>query len=136
MPSRKTKHVGSSHPGGKPLAWIIDSEQWPRAYLRAELIERGYEVIGFPKLSQALALLARVHLPKPQAIVIELRGQKITRRAIQRTAQANIPLIAIGGNIELNNPLLPELKRMEIVRRPTTIGAVADAVERSIIPSP
>src|SRR5215471_17474158 len=28
------------------VVWIIDAEQWPRALLRAELIERGFDAVG------------------------------------------------------------------------------------------
>ena len=29
------------------VVWIIDVDQWPRAMLRAELIERGYDAVGY-----------------------------------------------------------------------------------------
>jgi hypothetical protein len=29
-----------------PTVWIVDNEQWPRVCLRAELIERGQELMG------------------------------------------------------------------------------------------
>ena len=63
----------------KIVIWIIDNEQWPRAYLRAELIERGYEALGFEKLSHGLSELNRAVMKKPQIIVLELKGQRITR---------------------------------------------------------
>jgi hypothetical protein len=32
-----------------PVVWIIDPDQWPRAMLRAELIERGVDAVGLPE---------------------------------------------------------------------------------------
>ena len=57
---------------------IIGNEQWPRACLRAELIERGYAALGFERLFHALSELNRAVMKKAQIIVLELRGQKIT----------------------------------------------------------
>ena len=37
----------------KPVVWIIDWEQWPRANLRALLLDRGFDAIGFRELEEA-----------------------------------------------------------------------------------
>jgi len=116
----------------KPIVWIIDREQWPRAYLRAELIERGFDVAGYPGLARALILLGRERMHRPLTIVLGMRGQRITRRTLKLMAIANIPIIGIGGTVELNNPLVKEFRWEKLLHRPTTIGALADAVERSV----
>ena len=38
----------------KPVVWIVDADHWPRAELRALLIERGYDAIGFESLVDAV----------------------------------------------------------------------------------
>ena len=118
-------------PDREPVIWIIDSEHWPRAYLRAELIERGYEAISFSAFSQALADLKRV-APRPEAIVLELRDQEITSEALDTLARAKVPVIGIGGSVEMNNSAIADFSWAELLRRPVSIGAVADAVERTI----
>ena len=39
----------------RPMIWIVERQQWPRALLRAELLERGYEIIGFTRVDEALS---------------------------------------------------------------------------------
>jgi methyl coenzyme M reductase subunit C len=114
------------------IIWIIDNEQWPRAYLRAELLERGYVPISFEKLSVALSELRRAITDKPQIIVLELRGQKITTHALELMAGVKVPMIAIGGMLELNNPMIKDFKWAELLRRPVTIGMIANAVEKIV----
>lgn len=116
----------------KLLVWIVDSEQWPRVYLHAELLERGYEVVGFEDLLEALSLLEKAHVLQPHVIVIELRGQRMKGRPLKLMASTNVPFIGIGGAVELNNPLIKKFKWTELVRRPVTIGRVADVVEKVI----
>jgi hypothetical protein len=68
-----------------PLIWIVDCEHWPRAALRAELIERGYSATGYICLAESLAKLhAAPTQAKPRAIVLELRGQEITWESLQK----------------------------------------------------
>ena len=58
-----------------PVIWIVDAEHWPRAGLRAELIERGYDAIGFPTLRDAV--LGLRHIRRPALMVIDLQGQDL-----------------------------------------------------------
>ena len=114
------------------VIWIIDNEHWPRAYLRAELLERGYVPVSFERLSVALSELKRAVKDRPQIVVLELRGQEITTHALEIITEANVPMIAIGGVLELNNPMIKDFKWAELLRRPITIGMIADAVEKII----
>lgn len=119
--------------GDKPLIWIVDCEHWPRAALRAELIERGYDGRGHLLLSEALAIL-RLPPPraKPRAIVLELRGQEITREALLELAQSSIPTILLGGTVELNESTIREFKWSAVLKRPVTLGEIAALVERTV----
>jgi len=63
--SMKSRRIVIHHPRKKePILWVIDSEQ-PRALLRAELIERGYDPYGFITISDALDSLSRASSSKP-----------------------------------------------------------------------
>jgi tRNA G37 N-methylase TrmD len=114
------------------VVWIVDGEHWPRAMLRAELIERGHEAVGFVLLRDALERLGRGPEPDPDVIVLELRGQRVTQEEADRLARSGIALIVLAGAVELNDPVIPRLKGSEILKRPVSIGEVADRVERRL----
>jgi hypothetical protein len=98
--------------------------------LRAELIERGHDVVGHIRLSDALAVLRQGAGPRPQVILLELRGQELSMRDLCELSQSGIPTIILGGAIELNDPLIQRFRWTEILKRPVTIGEIADQVEK------
>jgi DNA-binding NtrC family response regulator len=112
------------------VVWIVDREHWPRACLRAELIERGYDAVGFLELDQAMAAIRAPDLHKPRVIVLELRDQVLTPSALESLADSKIPVIALTGAQELNNPLVRDFAWASVLSRPFALGNVADAVER------
>jgi hypothetical protein len=119
----------------EPVLWVIDSEQWPRVCLRAELIERGYDPYGFITIRDALDSLSKLPpAPKPELIVLELRGQQLTAQLIEAVRDLRIPTIVLCGVAELNEPLVQAEQWQVVLKRPVTLGKVADAVE-NIIPS-
>jgi DNA-binding NtrC family response regulator len=105
------------------VVWIIDSEQWPRALLRAELIERGYDAVGFITVSDAIDQLP---WRKPNVIVVELRGQPIQH--LERLLKLNVPVILTGGVPEINDAELRSLPFAAVMRRPVSLGDIADHV--------
>jgi len=111
--------------------WIIDSEQWPRACLRADLIERGYDAVGFTEIKRALLALCNRRRILPDLIVLELRGQEVTRRGLGALV-AKAPLIVIGGAQELNDPLVQGFTFAAVLRRPVTLGRIADVIDEII----
>ncbi len=115
-------------PAQQLIVWIVDSEQWPRAGLRAELIERGCDAIGYATLVEAAALLKYSGVPRPQVIVFELRDQALRREPVEVLVSSGIPIVLLGGAIELNNPILHEFNSAAVIQRPYTLGAVADEV--------
>ncbi len=118
----------------KPLIWIVDCDQWPRAALRAELIERGYEAVGHVLLGDALKDLgAGGPQARPDALILELRGQEVSQVGLRELAGSSIPVIILGGNVELNDPSLRQFQWAAVRRRPITLGEIADSVE-SIVP--
>src|SRR5215475_7781302 len=90
----------------EPVLWVVDSEQWPRACLRAELIERGYNPYGYLDIRDALDALFNGRSPKPEAIILELRGQNLNEEVVQTLRNLQIPTILLAGSLELNDPLI------------------------------
>jgi len=112
--------------------WILDSDHWPRAYLRAELIERGYDAEGFVTLSELLIRLTLAPA-RPALVVIDLRGQRSqasSDRQLTHLLGAGFPVLAIGGATELESERLGARPWARFLRRPLTIGEVADEVDR------
>ncbi len=118
----------------RPLIWIVDCDQWPRAALRAELIERGYEAVGHVLLGDALkGLRACGPQARPDALILELRGQEVSQYALRELADSSIPVIILGGTVELNEPSLRQFQWAAVGRRPITLGEIADSIE-NIVP--
>jgi len=107
------------------VVWIIDPEQWPRALLRAELIERGIDAVGYLRAGDALAQLGSRF---PDLIVVDLRAA--TRDEVSQLFQAGVPVIAIAGIPE--SPWISEFPWSAVLRRPISIGEIADTVKSRI----
>jgi DNA-binding NtrC family response regulator len=114
----------------EPVVWIIDSEQWPRACLRAELIERGYDAYGFVELNDAIDALSRRTAQSPVAVILELRGQHLTRELLKAIRSLEVPTIVLGGTTEFNDALVQEYSWDAVLRRPISLGAIADLVQK------
>jgi len=111
------------------IVWIIDNEQWPRACLRAELIERGYDAVGFTDIRRALSALRSRLRNRPDVLVLELRGQQVTRRNLGSLVAVRAPLIVLGGAQELNDPEIEEFRFAAILKRPVTLGSIAEVID-------
>jgi DNA-binding NtrC family response regulator len=115
--------------------WIVDSEHWPRAYLRAELIERGYDAEGFVTLTELLVRLALAPA-RPALVVIDLHGQgaqasqESNDRRLTHLLGAGFPVLAIGGVTEWEDERLRTRRWARFLRRPLTIGEIAEEVDR------
>src|SRR5262245_42482843 len=132
----KSRRIVIRHPRKKePVLWVVDNEQWPRACLRAELIERGYDPYGFITIGDALDSLSwQPRPPKPELIVLELRGQDLTANLIEAVRALRIPTILLGGAADLNEPLVQAQQWQVVLKRPVSLGKVADVVE-NIMPA-
>ena len=102
------------------VLWIIDAEQWPRVMLRAELIERGFDVAGYITVRDAIDALPE---RRPDVIVVDLRGQPMP--LVERLPKIGVPVIVIGAMPELEE--LPDGPWI-VMRRPVAIGEIADQV--------
>ena len=129
----RSQRTDIRHPRkNEPVLWVIDSEQWPRACLRAELIGRGYDPYGFMTIDDALDSLARTASPKPELIILELRGQNLTNELVEAIGNLRVPTIVLGGSPELNEPFIQQ-KRWEVVlKRPVSLGKIADVVQEIV----
>jgi hypothetical protein len=124
--------TAEAQPG--PRIWVVDADHWPRAYLRAELIERGYDATGFETLRDAAARLVLAPALRPAALIADLRGQHVDERLRAFLFEQAIPTVAIRGAAAAPDapPLSPHA---QLLQRPVTIGAIADAVAR-LVPLP
>lgn len=110
--------------------WIVDAEHWPRAFLRAELIERGYDAAGFVTLEDAIARLGQTRPGdrRPALLVLDRRDQTLDEHTAELVRRAAIPVLAIA---DLAHPDGADLgPDVEVLQRPLTIGDIANAVDR------
>jgi hypothetical protein len=129
----KSRRIVIRHPRKKePVLWVIDSEQWPRACLRAELIERGYDSYGFITIGDALDSLSRGASPIPELIILESRGQDLSPQIVAAVRDLGIPTIVLGGSLELNEPLIKEQRWELVLKRPVSLGKIADAAQKIV----
>ncbi len=114
----------------KRVVWIVDRQQWPRANLRALLIDRGFDAVGFVELERALTALNGPYYSKPDIIVLELNDLSPTEGELESLARLPISVIALGGAVELNQEWIRRIKWRTVIRRPVTIGQVAETIEK------
>jgi DNA-binding NtrC family response regulator len=119
-----------------PTIWIIDSEQWPRACLRAELIERGYEAVGFVRLGRALTSIRSGRRKFPGAIFLDLRGQAMNGADLEVLAATGIPVVLLSGSVKLDDELVQRLKTAVILKRPITLGKISDLLQEIVSRQP
>jgi DNA-binding NtrC family response regulator len=116
----------------EPVLWLVDSEQWPRACLRAELIERGYDAYGFITIADALDSLSRGKSPKPEAIILELREQNVDHQLIESIRNLKVPTVLLGGGPELNDAVIRNHTWSAVLKRPFSLGTIADLIQKLI----
>jgi hypothetical protein len=114
---------------GGPVVWIVDREHWPRACLRAELIERGYDALGFQMLADALQALAVPAAAPPAATVVDLTDQTGDLDLLARFVRSAGRVVAVAGGAAARSPELRRLPWAAFLARPVSLGALADAVD-------
>lgn len=125
-----TEGTRTAEPHG-PVVWLIDPDHWPRALLRAELIERGYDAIGFASLDDAILRLATALDRRPRLVLVNLSGQEVTRGAVALLGAGGVPVIGVAGAGDHS-----ALGLTALLRRPVSLGQIADTVERALAPGP
>ena len=115
-----------------PMIWIVDRQQWPRALLRAELIERGYEAVGFGEVNEALRAFSYRLYARPQLIILELKDLGDEEQRVPALAGLGIPIILLAGLGAEQRAILKERWWAVLLKRPLTIGRVVEEVERQM----
>jgi hypothetical protein len=114
-----------------PRILLVMPAQWPRALLRAALREVGYDAVGTRTVKGARALLSssegrgrvRLILIDQDALTEEARGDL---EMLRRDSDAPLVLLA------------PTTRRVSeggwagVLRRPLTVGELAQAIERLV----
>lgn len=118
----------------KKCVWIIDRQHWPRALLRGELLESGLDAVGFVSIEDALADLDLDAAPRPDMIVLELKGLGDDRdENLARLAGTGLPVILLGGAVELNKDAIRYGKWAGVLKRPFTLGQIVQLVKELLV---
>jgi hypothetical protein len=110
--------------------WIIGSDQWPRASLRAELIERGYDATGFVTIRDAIVRLIVDRGRRPALIVCDLHEQGLDEKLAAALFREGVPVVAVAGVPEADDEAVRTLPWRAFLRRPLTLRAIAETVHR------
>jgi FixJ family two-component response regulator len=110
---------------GRPTAWIVSSQHWPRAFIRGELLERGWEAEGFASAQAALAARGR-----PSVIVLDLFGLDCGAAELARLGGTGVPVVLLGGAAELARPEVRRARWEAVLQRPFRIQDAVEAVLR------
>ncbi len=117
--------------------WVIDRQHWPRALLRGELLESGLDAIGFVSLEDALTALEPGAIARPDLIVVELKGLEAGGdERLAQLAQNTLPIMLLGGAVELSREVVRFGKWAAIMKRPFTLGQVVRSVNEFLDISP
>jgi hypothetical protein len=130
------RRVPEGAEGTGPVIWIIDRQQWPRACIRAELLERGYHAIGFTDIAHAMTALRFGIYTTPHLIVLELFEAGCGEASLEAISKTAIPVVVLGGSVALDQDSVRAFHWVGVLKRPFSIGALADLVERLVRPQP
>ena len=115
-----------------PRVLLVMPEHWPRALLRAELIERGYDVVGAPDLQTALLARPVEKERGPVRVIVidqEALVEPQNRLLDLLLSRHRNPRLVLLARAQLETPSGPW---DQIVRRPALIGEIASAVEQAV----
>ena len=115
-----------------PRILLVMSDHWTRALLRAELIERGYDVVGAPDLVTAL-LCRPVERDRGPVRGILIDQEVLVEPAVRLldllvSRHRNPPVLLLASPL-LTSPSGP-WKR--VLYKPAAIGEIASAVEEAV----
>lgn len=111
-----------------PRILLVMPAQWPRALLRAALREAGYDASG------TRALRAALHLAAPGAGRAPVRLVVLDQEALTEEDGHDLEELrrSSGASVMLLAPAMrrvPEGPWSRVVRRPTSIGTLVQAIE-------
>jgi hypothetical protein len=114
--------------GAPPRVILAIPDQWPRALLRAELRERGYDAVGAKDLVDALGIPASDPGRGPVRLLLVDHGalagpeDLLLFRLSGRYGDPPVVLLASAATAPPRGPWT------RVLRRPVSIGEIADAV--------
>jgi hypothetical protein len=117
-----------------PRILLVMPAQWPRALLRAALREVGYDAIGTRTVKGARVLLLSGEGRGPVRLIL------IDQDALTEDAQEDLEMLRRGSDAPLVPLVLvaPATRRVSeggwtgVLRRPLTVGELAQAIERLV----
>ena len=110
---------------------LLAAEWQPRAMLRAQLIEEGFEVLATDTWSEMRRLLRPAS--RPLLAIVDLQGLPDPDRVLNDLATIMNPSRVLV--LTATGTVLPDqiqARGFRVVRRPTTIGDVVAAAARAI----
>ena len=110
---------------------LLIQEEWPaRALLKAELEDGGWEVLGANTLRLALHLSAARRF-RPNVIVVDAVGLSADSAELEalRLLRGRATLLLLQSN-QYDPSETTALAPSAVLRRPFTVGYVADTVKR------
>jgi DNA-binding NtrC family response regulator len=110
--------------------WVIDADHWPRAFILAELTERGYDVTGFETVRAAVVRLLMVPADRPMLVLVDLHEQMADQKALDSLSRQALPTVAIAAATAAAEGALGGRAWAALLRRPLTIGAVVEVIAR------
>ncbi len=104
-----------------------------RAYLLAELQERGYEVRAVPGIHHAIGYLIRRPHVKPALVLLDVTDDPdLSPRTLRDLLALSAPspwIVLTSATRALPDPSLLKEARVHVLRRPVAVGDVVARVE-------
>jgi len=119
--------LGMTHP---PRILVVSREQWPRALLRAQLGEAGYDAIGTGTLSRALRHAPNDAERGPLRVVVVDGGAVAAEREALAHARRRYPGVAFV--LVHRAGAVPPGPWAATLQRPVTIGDIVATVRRLV----
>lgn len=115
--------------GGFGRVLLVMPEQWPRALLRAELIERGCDAVGVETLDAAL--LCAPDDPERGPVGVLLIDQNALDEPSGRLVELIASRLGHPKRLLLTTPSLEEPMGAwdEIIKRPVHVGDLATVIQ-------
>lgn len=115
-----------------PRVVIVLPEEWPRALLRVELRERGYDAVGAPGLGEAEAYASADEDRGPVRLIVV--DQAVLERSESGALDRLKRTLGTGAVLLLGRvgAPVPSGAWAAVVRRPFQVGDVLRAVEELI----
>ena len=116
-----------------PRVLIVMDEQWPRALLRAAMLEAGYDAVGARSLAEALGYPAKDPDRGPVRLVIvddhAVKGDGVPSITLVLSRHGNPATLLLARATQS----VPEGPWQRVLRRPCSVGDIVAAV-RDLLP--